>query len=248
MPGTARKVRLLASVTDPHEARLVLENGADLVDAKNPREGALGALPPSVVSGIVEAVSGRRPVSATIGDLPADPLAVTEAIRRIAAAGVDIVKIGLFPGGDPQAVIAAAGAMDLGGCRLVAVLLADRGADLGCLPLLARHGFAGAMLDTADKAAGALPDVLSLRVLRDFIDGAHDVGLLAGLAGSLRLKHVATLKALAPDLLGFRGALCEGADRTSALDPRAIQLVREAVGGPDAPADSLRFEHRASAP
>jgi uncharacterized protein (UPF0264 family) len=138
--------------------------------------------------------------------------------------------------------------MELGACQLVAVLLADRDPDLSCLPHLGAHGFAGVMLDTADKARGALPDVMSLAALGSFVEAAHASGLFAGLAGSLRLEHVTQLSPLAPDLLGFRRALCEDADRTSALDPRAVRRLREAVSNPAGSSEADCFEHRAGAP
>ena len=37
--------KLLISVTSAEEALLALEGGADIIDMKNPLEGALGALP-----------------------------------------------------------------------------------------------------------------------------------------------------------------------------------------------------------
>ncbi len=52
-----------------------------------------------------------------------------------------------------------------------------------------------------------------------YIASAKAEGLVVGLAGSLKAKHVPSLVALAPDLLGFRGALCHGGDRSQALDP-----------------------------
>src|SRR3569833_821568 len=60
----------LASVTDADEARQVLAAGADIVDAKNPHAGALGALPLDTVRAIVNAVGGQAPGSATVGENP----------------------------------------------------------------------------------------------------------------------------------------------------------------------------------
>ena len=60
----------LASVRDPAEAELALAAGADIVDLKDPGQGALGAVAPGVIAACVAAIAGRAPVSATIGDLP----------------------------------------------------------------------------------------------------------------------------------------------------------------------------------
>src|SRR5579885_2345804 len=66
-----RPVRLLVSVADAREARAALAGGADVIDAKDPRRGALGPVAPDVLAAICGAVAGRRPVSAALGDLGA---------------------------------------------------------------------------------------------------------------------------------------------------------------------------------
>lgn len=219
---------LLASVTSPQEARLALSAGASVIDCKDPSMGALGALPAATIEAIVEATGGRVLVSATTGDLPSDPAAMVKAAACIAATGVDIVKVGFFGDTGPSAAIAALGAADLGKARLVAVLMADRRPDFAIIAELARAGFAGAMLDTASKSAGSLPDILDAAMLAAFIDEAHAHGLAAGLAGSLRLQHVAALVALQPDIIGFRGALCDGG-RTNALVAGRVRAVRSEI-------------------
>ncbi len=88
--------RLLASVTDCTEAEAAIAGGADIIDLKDPSRGVLGALPLDAIRSIVQRVAGRRPVSATIGDLPSDPGLMTDAIRATAATGVDYVKVGFF--------------------------------------------------------------------------------------------------------------------------------------------------------
>ena len=62
----------LASVRDAEEAELALRAGADIVDLKDPEQGALGALTPDTIAACVKQVAGRAPVSATIGDRPLD--------------------------------------------------------------------------------------------------------------------------------------------------------------------------------
>src|SRR5438128_2176152 len=89
---------LLASVTGIDEAEVAVEGGADIVDLKDPSKGALGGLSVDVVRASVQALAGRRPVSAVTGDLPMEPDLVSAAARGIAQTGVDYVKVGLFPG------------------------------------------------------------------------------------------------------------------------------------------------------
>ena len=75
------------------------------------------------------------------------------------------------------------------------------------------------MFDTLGKSAGPLPDHISYMTLAGHIAAAKAEGLVVGLAGSLQARHVPSLVTLAPDLLGFRGALCHGGDRTELSTP-----------------------------
>lgn len=229
MPRLGHQIRFLASVTSAEEAVIAAAAGADIVDAKDPGEGALGALPADVVRAIRRAVPRRVPVSATIGDVAADPDIWADRARAMAAAGADYVKIGVFPGGDARRAIARVGTLGLGATRLVGVLIADKGPDLGLVERMAQAGFAGAMLDTADKSRRALPEIMDPAMLGAFVAETRRHGMLAGLAGSLGLRHVEALAMLAPDILGFRGALCTGEERTAALDPGRARRVREAL-------------------
>lgn len=215
---------LLASVANLAEARLVAECGVAIIDLKNPRQGALGALPTAAVHNIVAALDGVAPVSATIGDLAMQPEAILPAVEAMAATGVEYVKLGFFPGGDWPGVIDGLRPVAGRGVRLIAVLFADQAVDLAWLAALADAGFAGAMLDTADKRQGSLTRLRDVAFLAGFVAAARHHRLLCGLAGSLRAEDVAPLAALAPDYLGFRGALCDG-DRVRDLNPAAVQAV-----------------------
>ena len=92
----------LASVRDEAEAAIALLAGADIIDLKEPRRGALGALDRETTRSIVSLIGGRVPVSATIGDLPMHPETIGDAVLEKAACGVDYVKFGLFPDGDAR--------------------------------------------------------------------------------------------------------------------------------------------------
>ena len=68
MENVRRTARLLASVTNETEALLCAHLAADIIDAKNPLQGALGALPLATVKAVRARVPRHVPVSATIGD------------------------------------------------------------------------------------------------------------------------------------------------------------------------------------
>jgi (5-formylfuran-3-yl)methyl phosphate synthase len=219
--------KLLASVRSPDEALVALAAGADIIDLKEPAAGALGRLPDRTIIAIRRAVDGRRPLSATIGDMPLAPAPVLAAVRRMAMLGIDIVKLGIFAGDTPATLAALAGPARTG-IRLVAVLFADRRPDLGFVERCAAAGFYGVMLDTADKSAGPLTRHASFADLQRFIVLGRRQHLFVGLAGSLGAAHLPMLLPLAPDYLGFRSALTAGG-RNARLDRAATTRLRSLI-------------------
>lgn len=227
-------MRLLVSVRTVEEALLAAEGGADFIDLKEPRQGALGGLPTGVLRDIVQslrAVGSELPISATIGDLPIEHLpAVMAQVDAVAACGVDIVKVGITRTPDPATACRALDALAGSGHAVVPVFIADQGLDAQVVAHAAALGeaLAGVMVDTQDKHAGSLFDALPAVALQHFVATIRGAGQLVGLAGALRLQHLPTLAALAPDFAGFRSAVCVG-DRGSALDAGCLRALRQAL-------------------
>ena len=222
--------KMLASVTCVAEAMIALELGADIIDLKNPRNGALGALPTNTLREIVAAIDGQRPISATIGDLPNDSGALKNNILATAASGVDIVKIGVASRAEMDNIIEARNAIDQSiATRFVAVLFADKSWELDWISRFADADFFGVMLDTAGKSAGNLRQHIDAHRLAEFVRRARNRRLLCGLAGSLRVDDISALLALNPDYLGFRGALCANHSRVAQLEPHAFASVRDRI-------------------
>jgi dihydroneopterin aldolase len=220
--------QFLASVRSAAEAATALAGGADIIDAKEPASGALGRVAPAALAAILQEVGGRRPVSATIGDMILAPAPVRRAVEEMAASGAQIVKIGLFEG-DLPATLSALAPLAASGLRMVAVAFADRRPDLTSLVMLCGGaGFYGLMLDTSDKGAGPLTAHCRPAELAAFVGAARRARLFTGLAGSLRRADVPILAPLGADYLGFRSALTAGR-RNAALDERAVRAVRVAI-------------------
>jgi len=216
---------MLASVRSAEEALFALNAGADLIDAKEPSAGTLGAVGSETLREIVADVARRRPVSAAVGDLPMRVDVVRQAARRALQDGADFVKVGFFEGGTTaQEVVGLPG--ELPGAALIAVLFADRAPSLETVERLAPAGWHGVMLDTERKNGGGLRDWTDEAWLQDFVRRARGAGLLVGLAGSLCEADIGPLVRLEPDYLGFRGALCAGSLRVDCLDPARVRAVR----------------------
>jgi uncharacterized protein (UPF0264 family) len=232
-------VRLLVSVREVEEALAAAEAGADFIDLKEPADGALGALAPAQIGRIVAVLRARHPalrISATVGDLEArQQREILRRVERVAACGVDYVKVGLWPA-TPAAGRALVDALAASPAAVVPVLVADGGIDAALVAhALGRGAFPALMVDTADKGRGSLLQRLPLAALAAFVETVRAGGAMVGLAGSLRAEDAPALRALAPDFAGFRGAVTRGA-RTAALDPRRVrQLRRRLAAGTWAP-------------
>ncbi len=216
---------MLASVNSLDEALLILQSSADIIDLKNPQQGALGALPINIVSTIVEAVNQKKPVSATVGDLPMQADLVFNAVSAMTTAGVDYIKIGFFPNGDWLECLSKLSQITQQGHQLIAVLFADTQPDITIIKTLSDAGFSGVMLDTMDKSKGSLTQVMSITEIMNFVDSAKKHQLISGLAGSLKENDIPDLINLKTNYLGFRGALCDQQNRTSQLNKEAIKSV-----------------------
>lgn len=216
--------RLLVSVRDVMEAKEARAAGADLIDAKEPLNGSLGALPIADIRAIVTALGPDASVSAVAAD-HGDLESLVAAARAIAKTGVSFVKVGLrAPLLEPGAIARIGVALE-GQGRIVAVLFADEGADASLVEPLARAGFAGAMIDTFAKGRGRLPEIMPAERLSTFVAACRRHGLMSGLAGSLRIEDIEALAPLGADYLGFRGGLCRGPLRHDPLDSGKIRLA-----------------------
>ena len=85
--------RMLASVANAAEAGVVLQLGADVIDLKDARRGALGAVPLDAAREAIAAVARRSETSAALGDPPYDEEALLAGARALATMGVDYVKL-----------------------------------------------------------------------------------------------------------------------------------------------------------
>ncbi|MGH7675061.1 MAG: (5-formylfuran-3-yl)methyl phosphate synthase, partial [Gemmatimonadales bacterium] len=196
--------------------------------------GALGAVTPGVLRSIYAAVHPRRPVSAALGDA-VDEAGVARRVSAAAAVGVAYVKVGFRRITSPTRVLAlvtaAAHATRArgGGTRVVVVAYADAARAGSLFPrtlagIAARGGAAGVLLDTAFKDAGGLFELLAPETVREWVDAAHAAGLTAGLAGGLGARDLATAGALGADLVGVRGAACDGGRTGCVSRSRVAQL------------------------
>lgn len=212
---------MLASVIDTAEARVAFDVGADVINLRDARGGAL---PVATVREAVAMVARRRTVSATVGNLAMEPAVLVARVAEMADSGVDYVCVRLCAAPRLHACIEALREVS-GRVALVGALLADQRPDLGLMRHVARSGFAGIMLDTLHKADGGLLRYITEAGIGNFLGRAATLGLFSGLGGSFALSEIPLLLELGPDFIGFRGTLCTG----GRIDPALAARVRMAI-------------------
>jgi uncharacterized protein (UPF0264 family) len=228
-------MRLLVSVSGSEEAAAALAGGADLIDAKDPAAGPIGAVRHDVFDAIVATVAAARPVTAALGDPASNEEAETLA-RRFAGAGAALLKIGVGEHASVEHVhelIASAvrGATHAGdGSGVIVVAYADRPSGRGA-PLLAlidaaaRAGARGLLVDTMDKNGPSLPELVDAPTLAGVVRAAHQANLLCALAGRLSAGDLSCAYDAGADVVGVRGAVCEGG-RTGRVVRDRVQALR----------------------
>jgi uncharacterized protein (UPF0264 family) len=226
--------QLLISVTSVEEAQIALENGADIIDLKDPSAGALGALPIEQIKLIVAFVNAKtgaskKLTSATIGDLPMQPELLLERVAKLATTEVDVIKIGFFETDNYQLCLDALQGVTQAGTKLMAVLFAESTYPESLIEAIKNAGFIGVMLDTAKKNGLTLMDYYSEEQRKAFAQKVFKNHLQFGLAGSLKLQHIAKLREINPTYMGFRGGVCDDNQRELSLDAEKIKAIRKTL-------------------
>jgi uncharacterized protein (UPF0264 family) len=234
-------LKLLISPTDEEEALEAIAGGADIIDVKNPKEGALGASFPWVIKRIREITPKNIEVSCALGDVPNLPCAVSLAALGAATTGVDYVKVGLYGVKTKEDAVYLMQNVTkaIKDCNFSIKVVATGYADAERIdavnplfvPDIARKAEADiAMVDTAVKDGKPLFAFLTSDQLRSFVNAAHDYGLKAALAGSLRKEDLPAVYALGADVVGLRGAACTQGDRVGGRITREnVRVLVEAV-------------------
>lgn len=227
------ELKLLISPMNVQEASEAIEGGADIIDVKNPMEGALGANFPWVIRQIKAITPLNIQVSCAIGDGPNLPGFVSLAAHGAATLGVDYVKVGLSgckttqeavyllqnvtqaaKQANPKIKVAAAGYAD---AQRVDAL------DPMLIPDIAFKAQADvAMLDTWVKDGKSILMSITTEQLRKFSSRSHHLGLEVAMAGSLRKEDLPVIYDCGADIAGLRGAACTRSDRVKGEMKRSL--------------------------
>ncbi|HEX6407990.1 MAG TPA: (5-formylfuran-3-yl)methyl phosphate synthase [Gemmatimonadales bacterium] len=217
-------MRLLASVRSANEVQAAVSGGADIIDAKEPNRGSLGAVNPEVFVQIQARVPLDLELSAALGDVtsPLQVHAIMEAFGVAPRLTSMFLKLGFSAVSRPRHIRAllelacsVAREMENPSPRVIAVAYADHEiagcADPGTIwDVAGEAGVAGVLMDTWSKDGRHLFDWIEPGRVRDLVNQARCAGLLTALAGGLGQEQLPAVCRVDPDIVGFRGALCQG--------------------------------------
>jgi uncharacterized protein (UPF0264 family) len=235
---------LLVSVRSAEEVSAALAGGADIIDAKEPARGSLGAVDPEVLSAIAARTPGSVPLSVALGDCATEEevRCAVSAVRLPKRSAPVYLKLGFAGIASADRVVrllraavatATASVLDpdivgvaYGDHRAAATLSPE-----GVLRAAVAARAAGLLIDTFRKDGRRLLDHLPLGRLSALSVSARTAGLLFAVAGSLDLDAIARLAPIA-DVLGVRGAACRGGRTGTVTSERVAGLRRRAFARP----------------
>ncbi|KAA0132918.1 hypothetical protein FYZ48_24015 [Gimesia chilikensis] len=233
-----RRVELLVSVRNCEEIAAALAGGCDLLDFKEPLNGALGMVNSEslqMIAAYCERHNITQPLSMALGELV--EWQERSTMPRIPSA-MKYLKLGLSETRTLSNWISCwrevTERIETEHQRQfdwIAVAYADweqasAASPLEVLSAAIESRCAGLLIDTFHKQGLGLTDLLSMEMLDELIQRAHRHGLKVALAGSIRLGDLEALSPIQPDIIGIRGAACSEKLRTSRVEASAVREFR----------------------
>jgi uncharacterized protein (UPF0264 family) len=105
----------------------------------------------------------------------------------------------------------------------------------------------GVLLDTAVKHSGdpgsarvsGLFEVMSREHVSAWVRHAHDADLTVAVAGGLAGADLSVLRSLGADVVGVRGAACEGGDRLAHVSRAKVESLARSTGRRSWPSSAI---------
>ena len=223
--------KILGSIQNLEEAKILIESKIDIIDLKDPAKGALGKLEEAKIIEILNFINNKKLTSSTVGDLPNNKDIILRVIKQIEKTNVDFIKIGVYDKNYVKTLCSIKSNKNL-----IAVFFADKFIPNNkTIELLKNSGYSGVMLDTSDKNSGNIFCHASYNQIQIFLINAKKYDLITGIAGSVNKEHIGELIQLSPNYIGFRGAFCENKkSRASSISLKNVENIVDLIKKPQA--------------
>jgi (5-formylfuran-3-yl)methyl phosphate synthase len=233
-------MQLLVSVRSAEEVEHALAGGADIIDAKEPANGSLGAVSATTLAEVVSLIPSTQELSIALGDVVsvAEVVALIDRLELPSRAAPTYLKLG-FAGVESRDMVREilGAAVQEADRRFPVTIIAVAYADAArvtalsaetMVQLAAAAGAGGVLIDTHLKDGTRLLDWRTPESLAAWIFLARGSNLVVGVAGALRADDIPAVALADPDVIGFRGAACE-AGRVSRVSPERVALLRSCL-------------------
>jgi uncharacterized protein (UPF0264 family) len=232
--------KLLVSVRSAGEAALASAAEVDVVDVKEPSNGALGRAGDGVLSDVVRTVGQEagRLLSAAMGEL----IEWLDAPLRVPA-GYHFVKFGTAGlagvsnwGSCFRAIAERVAEQSEGRTRAVAAVYSDSARAQSpdwreALDWTLHAGGGVLLIDTWMKDGCGFWSWTTEQEYAGILDACRSNGIALAAAGSLDLAAIRRFAGRTPDYIAVRGAACRGGDRDAPVCPERIGALRAVLDG-----------------
>lgn len=217
---------MLVSVKTPAEAAIAaVVDGVTVIDVKDPSQGSLGFAGAAITNNIAAAIASKNKLlSVALGEIQEIDF---DEVSRIDWTHVDFVKIGLsgfYQNPRWRSVLCDALAHVPTRVSRVLVLYVDQIEASEATDMIQdaqEAGLAVALLDTFDKSRGNTFAHWTDDAVGGVFASAARRKLTTVLAGSIGLADLPRAFRTGADLIGVRGAVCEG-DRSGSLSQQRL--------------------------
>ena len=225
---------LLLSVRNEVEAKQTLGCGVDILDIKEPANGALGMVAPEMIRSILEATPPESCVSIALGELremvnPGMILSQLPDLPQLQFAKIGLSGLRNQSRWKQQLVRLIARIPE--SISPVGVVYADDDAmaptAMEVVETTAEMGGIAVLVDTFEKSRGNVFEHLGVHNLEQIRHRARRLGMAFVLAGSLGIEDLETVKRINPDYVGIRGAACRGRARGNAISQTLLKRFRD---------------------
>ena len=233
------RVQLLVSIRNRDEVLPALNGGCDILDLKEPLNGALGMVDEEILHSISDYFFKQPvnvPLSLALGEL------VEQKEKHITPTihpEVTYLKMGLSETKQSDRWYSdwlnwrqRIEETNKATFQWIAVAYADWKQARSIPPedvltAAIKSRCAGLLIDTYDKQGQSLLNCMCLEEIQRLVDRAQKNNLKIALAGSITSDHLELLSDISPDIIGIRGAACVGSQRTNQVQKLAVKSFRK---------------------
>ena len=216
-----KDLNLLISIKSIDEISSKYFNNVDILDLKNPNEGAIGSWEVDKILKTVKIYGKKIKISATAGE-DRKPDIIKKKLEQFDKLGLDFIKFGLFANNQKEfEKLLNVIEVNRFKTELVPVVFADnfflKKNMIENIYKLKKKGFNFILIDTYSKVSDNLMNLYEGEFLKKIMKICLKNKIFVGLAGKLNTLHLPALVKLQPKIIGFRSAICKNNNRVSSL-------------------------------